>query len=226
MQDGSRLRCFVALDLSAAVRTALEELLGVLRPAVRDVRWVPAENLHMTLKFLGPIGTSRVADVRAVLDVVAGACEPFVVTVSNLGCFPSPRRPRVVWVGLDGAELRPLWIRLEAALADAGFPREARAFAAHVTLGRARGGGGADTLRDVLERHRQRTFGASRIEEIVLYRSELLPHGARYTPLHRVRLGAGAPAGDDGSGASMDDERSRKTPGPGLVSETLADVGE
>lgn len=127
--------------------------------------------------------------------MLAGAAEvaPFDVGLRGLGGFPSPARPRVIWAGLgDGvAAAAALARRVDGALATLGFPREARAFSAHVTLGRVR----APRLNRPLARALAGggDLGRQRVDRLVLMRSELSPRGARYTALAEALLGPGAP---------------------------------
>ncbi len=191
-REEAGVRCFVAVDLAPAVRAQIEELVAGLRKCGADVRWVPAANLHVTLRFLGSVPARLLTSVRQVLERTGGDTAPFDLVVRGLGAFPNPRRARVVWVGLESVALPPLARRLDAALAEEGFAPDARAFTPHVTIGRVRGPRGWDRVLGRMERYVRHPFGDTRIEEVVLYRSELAPQGARYTPLARVRLGGRA----------------------------------
>ena len=109
-------------------------------PVEGNVRWVPAENIHITLKFLGEVSKEKAAEVGGVLEEVSSGYEPFRVEPSGFGAFPSERKARVVWAGVgEGAEtLRAVAGRLEASLEELGFEREKRGYTPHITLGRAR----------------------------------------------------------------------------------------
>jgi 2'-5' RNA ligase len=154
---------------------------------------VRAENLHVTLRFLGSVEEGALPDVREALEEAAEGTAPFTVTLGGLGGFPSPRAPRVIWAGVatGGEALAALYGRLETALARRAIPPEERPFHAHVTLGRAREPRGAGALGTVLEERRE-AFGEVVVDAIHLMRSELDPSGARYSVLARVPLGGGA----------------------------------
>src|SRR5262245_29760731 len=100
----TRLRTFIALELEKGVRDRLVSLQETFARTGADVKWTEADNLHMTLLFLGEVDEREVIDVcRAVTDV-GRELSPFTMSVETVGCFPNLRRPRVVWVGVrEGA---------------------------------------------------------------------------------------------------------------------------
>lgn len=168
-----------------AVQFTLKRAFGPRDP----VKWVPAHQFHFTLKFFGdiaPEASRRAADTLAQVAAETGA---FTLEVAGLGAFPDTGRPSVLWSGLgEGkADLMALAGRVEAAMAQAGFPREARRFKPHLTLGRVREGAlvppaVVEALQEV------RPYGSWRVERLVLMRSDLLPAGPKYTVVHEARL--------------------------------------
>jgi len=157
------------------------------------VSWVAVPNLHLTLKFLGGVEPDRLEAVAAALADVAPARPAFELVMRGLGAFPSPTRPRVVWAGVrDGAEVVQLASAVEEALAGLGFPPEGRPFSSHVTLGRVREPQRDPALTAGLAEGAGREFGAFRVDQVALMRSDLSPRGARYTALGSWALGVGA----------------------------------
>jgi RNA 2',3'-cyclic 3'-phosphodiesterase len=150
-------------------------------------------NLHVTLKFLGQTEAARVEPIAEAISTVAARTPPFELAVRGLGAFPTPARPRIVWVGLEpAAPLAALAADLDATLGTLGIPRESRPFAAHVTLGRMREGRRNAALADALARPVE--CGRLPVTRVSLMRSELHPRGARYTELTSVVLaGAASP---------------------------------
>lgn len=192
------LRCFAAVEVSApAVRRELEAAQFGLKRAFgpRDpVKWVPSHQFHFTLKFFGDLEEAAAHTAAAVLDRIAAGLTPLTLEVAGLGAFPSSDRPSVIWcgVGAGKAELVAMAVQVEKAMAEAGFAPEGRPFRPHLTLGRVRQGAlvppaVAQALRS------GRSYGSWRVERLVLLRSELLPSGPRYTPLHLAALGSGGP---------------------------------
>jgi len=190
-------RAFVAVEIPAPLRARCAEVARRLSGAAGRVSWVKEENLHLTLKFLGEAEPRRIDRMLESLVHKAAKVEPFEAGLAGLGCFPSPRKARVIWIGVsEGAEaLRDLAARVDGAAGKAGFERESRAFSPHLTLGRvrmsspARGPAGGEDLGTVLAREDPGLLGRFPVTEAVLVRSRLGPGGSVYTPLHRIALG-------------------------------------
>jgi 2'-5' RNA ligase len=184
--ETARIRSFVAVDLEAPVVAALQTLQAELAAVKADVRWVRPAGLHVTLKFLGAVEASVLERVRAGLVEVARCQTPLFLRVRGLGAFPSLRRPRVLWVGLDGAGLVELAAQVDERLAPLGFAREKRPFTPHVTLGRVNGLRGWPRVEEVFKAHLADDFGASAVGAMTVYRSTLRPDGAVYTALWTI----------------------------------------
>ena len=168
---------------------AIGEARGQLEGCMKGIRWVAQENLHFTLKFLGSVATEKVPLILRALEEALRSVPCFSLTGKGIGVFPNIKRPRVLWIGLEGEELHRIAERGESSLEPLGFPREDRDFAPHLTVGRWRYPGvRPEALRDQIEKWRQHHFGQSRIDEVVLFQSDLKPTGAVYSPLGTMRL--------------------------------------
>ncbi len=187
------LRLFWALDLPPGVRQSLEEVQGRLKKTKADVRWVRPAGIHLTLKFLGQVAAERVAELAAAVSPAALECPVLKLWPASAGCFPRLKSPRVVWLGLDGdvAALEDLARRIEAVHEPLGFAREGRPFSPHLTLGRVKSGRGRAALIEAVAGLNNYQGPAFKAEELILFRSELKPDGAVYTPLERAALGGG-----------------------------------
>ncbi len=145
--------------------------------------------VHLTIKFLGDIEPSRVDPIAKALEQALKPFPRFTISAKGLGVFPGLRRPRVLWVGLEGSQLMKLAAKVEAALEPLGFAREERGFQPHLTIGRWRQFGSATKLlAEELERWKSYEFGASDVEAITLFQSELKPDGALHQPLHVIAM--------------------------------------
>lgn len=182
----------MAIPLEASVREALYEAAAPLRAAAPRLRWVPAERLHLTVKFLGDTEPAHVGPLVAALGEVAGRHRDVPLVLRGAGAFPTLRRPRVVWCGVDpDPRLELLQHDVEEACAAVGFPVEGRAFRPHVTLARVKvpadAGGGALA----------RAAGAFAFEDegtassLDLMESTLTREGATYRCLLAAPLRAG-----------------------------------
>lgn len=185
------MRLFVAVNLPPDIRERLAAEQDRLRRAQADVSWVRAENIHVTLKFLGETEEKRLDRIRPALFEVARGSAPFRIRVSGLGSFGG-RIPRVVWVGVpEGAEpLSRLAKDVEAATARLGFPKEKRGFTAHITLGRVRSPRNAEALLAALAEAETGPFGTVEVRQFELMQSELRPTGSVYTALDRYPFGS------------------------------------
>ncbi|HEY6001811.1 MAG TPA: RNA 2',3'-cyclic phosphodiesterase [Anaeromyxobacter sp.] len=189
-------RLFVALEPPEPVRRRLAALALELRRAAgraaEEIRWVPPENVHLTLQFLGAVPEERLSDVERAVRAAAAQARPLSLEVSGAGGFPNARRPRVVWAGIEGdvAALGALVAELGRRLAPLGFPPEDRPFSAHLTLGRAREGRGAPGIAVALASAREAGSAPWRATEVVLFESHLSPKGPRYEALAHAPLAA------------------------------------
>jgi 2'-5' RNA ligase len=179
------LRLFVAVDVPEDVRTEVESAVATIRERHPGARWVPTQNQHVTVKFLGATWPRLVERVTRALGDVASAHPAFETRVAELGAFPSARRARVLWVALEDPQehLARIAASLDEALAEE-FPPEKRAFTPHLTVARFRP---EVLLVDELEgtRLRSRPF---RIEDVILFRSHLRRPAPVYEALARFPL--------------------------------------
>jgi 2'-5' RNA ligase len=183
----------VAILLEDAVRDEIAAAIERLQPASRDVAWVNAGSIHLTVKFLGNVTRERIDPIVAALAGAVGGVGVFDATIRGLGAFPSLARPRVIWAGVtEGAgAMVEAARRVDEALATVGVPREARPFSPHATLGRVRRPGANPTLASALRAEEVCEFGRIHVSGIRLMRSELSPRGAQYTELATVALAKG-----------------------------------
>ena len=182
--DEPRLRSFIAIGLADPARTAVVKYLERLRATVGGVAWTRAENLHLTLKFLGDVAAERIPSLADRLRAVAAGTRPFTLRVVGVGVFPNLARPRALWVDVVSPALPPLVHAVEVACVAEGFEPERRPLHPHVTLGRIRAPSrrGASDLA-LLAADGSREFGVATVESVVLFRSELRSNGARHTAL-------------------------------------------
>ncbi|SPF40319.1 2'-5' RNA ligase [Syntrophobacter sp. SbD1] len=186
------IRSFIAIDLSDAARRQIEELTQALRKSDAQVGWVRIDGIHLTLKFLGNVVPELIEEIKPVLARLASQTGPIHIEPAGCGAFPTIKAPRVIWVGLRG-QIRPLAElaqRVEAEMAPLGFKPEDRPFKPHLTLGRVRGRARLQPLQQILLAHQDFTAQPFDAVEVVLYKSELRPDGARYTSLFKAPLSA------------------------------------
>jgi 2'-5' RNA ligase len=178
------VRAFIAIKIDPEVAQRIGAVQSKLDKNLGGIRWVKPENLHLTLKFLGPVSDEKVAPIAETLERALHSLARFSVSCRGLGVFPDIRRAKVLWVGLEGKPLSALAATTDDALATLGFAREKREFKPHLTIGRWRESAGRpDRLRRELETGKEQDFGPSQMNEVILFKSVLKPTGAVYTPL-------------------------------------------
>ena len=188
-----KIRTFIAVQLPEETRRRLAEIEKQLAASGADVKWVAEDSFHITLKFLGYVEPDRLDAVSQAVESSIKDIASFDAALSGVGTFPQSSRPRVVWVGITtgGEELKKLAERVEIALEDAGFAREAREFSPHVTVGRVRRGGSAgnlDGLCEIIERLREEHVGSFRVEGVAAMRSDLRATGPVYSRIADCKL--------------------------------------
>ncbi len=184
-------RVFCAVELPEAVREQLRDHITRLRAAVPDVAasWSRVENVHLTLKFFGNVDVERIDAISAAASRTVEEFSTFPIGIGGTGVFPRPSRPQVLWIGVSDltGKLSALHEKFDNETAD--FGKEDRAFRPHLTIARIRRPEGA---RRLAEAHLQMEFKPLEIKlnEVVVFRSELSPKGSRYTPLshHLIRV--------------------------------------
>ena len=185
------MRLFVAIELDDDVRAALVRIQDKLGRRCNGVRWIPASQIHLTMRFLGDVPDVGVPQVSQA--VAAGACsvQPFDFEVVGCGCFPPGGRPvRIVWAGVrepTGA-LDACVAAVEAQLERAGHPRERRPFSPHITIGRVREDRSGGTIREAVEAVELKPRAQS-IRSLTVMQSVLSPAGPTYTPVSKAALG-------------------------------------
>lgn len=187
------IRSFIALNLTADIHRQLDEIIQSLKQQTTIVRWVPSQNIHLTLKFLGDVSLANIETLQRVLAGEAARHAPFTFTVSGFGAFPNTRWPRVLWVGVQApAALTAAQHGIEAETQRLGYTGEERPFSPHLTLGRVSNNASpqeARRLSDALTQVKIGELGQVMVKSIVLYRSDLNSGGAAYTPLASFPLG-------------------------------------
>ena len=190
----NQLRAFIAIDLPQPLQESIAKQTSRLRQAMGDgfVRWIPPQNIHLTLKFLGTIAASHMEFLKQLLHQTADSLRPFDPQVGGIGSFPNSKLPRVLWAGIHApAELASLQKSIETGAARLGYEKEARPFSPHLTLGRVRPGVDPRNLQKIsatLNSIQIGNIGSARVDAIHLYKSELRPEGSVYTKLFSAPL--------------------------------------
>lgn len=190
----SLLRAFIAVEIPPDIHKAIESETALLRAKLDSslVRWVPTGNIHLTLKFLGDVSPANIEMLSQMLSVEVRQHDSFTIKFGGLGVFPNPRRPRVIWIGIQApAGLEALQHGIEAATATLGYPAEKRPFSPHLTIGRVKqktGSADIQRIRTSLEETKVSALGSAQVSAVHLFKSDLKPTGAVYSRLFSAPL--------------------------------------
>jgi RNA 2',3'-cyclic 3'-phosphodiesterase len=184
------LRCFIAIDIPEQIRQEIGGLIDILNKYDADVKWIPAANLHLTLKFLGSTPETLLPKINGSLSSAVASYEPFYIKIGDTGVFPNRKYPRICWIGIeDTGILKTLQSDIETSMKLFGFKTEDRAFNPHLTIGRVRSRQGMINVVNELDSYKGRTFGSVMVGNIKIMKSELHPEGPEYTCLYEVPFG-------------------------------------
>jgi 2'-5' RNA ligase len=185
-------RLFVAIELDDAVRSALVAEQRWLKQALPKgcIGWSRPELMHLTLRFLGDVADARLDELSSSLAEVVARHGSLALTCERLGCFPDLRFPRVVWAWVHGEGLEALQAEVSTAGESFAVGAPDKQFTGHITLGRTRRIRRSETERIAasVEGRVSRLFGKWTTKEVVLFRSELRPDGARHEAVARFPL--------------------------------------
>jgi 2'-5' RNA ligase len=183
-----KIRSFIAIELQQDLKVELAKLQSRLKIDRPRVKWVSPEGIHLTLKFLGDVDASRLAQVSQAMTEAVKGIKPFELTIGQLGVFPNPQKVQVVWVGLEGdlTTLDRLYRQLEDSMIKIGFPPENRGFKPHLTLARV----GDEALSEERKRFGDLVTACKadinftlKASGLSLMKSVLTPRGALYNRL-------------------------------------------
>jgi len=180
------IRTFIGVRFP--VLNFLQRVLSDLSSMGRAVKPVSADNLHVTLKFLGDTDPMLVPKIAATIDESIKELSMVEVQVMGMGAFPNIARPSVVWAGLQNAEvLADIKSQLDHRLEPLGFQPEKREFTPHLTLARVRSRP-PNELRSFILENQKAEFGYTTVRSVNLFQSELTPAGPKYSVLSSSAL--------------------------------------
>jgi RNA 2',3'-cyclic 3'-phosphodiesterase len=185
-------RTFIAIGIPRPMGREIAGLQTVLAPEITGCRWAESSPFHITLAFLGDVLNSDLAQLNESINAATDSIGPFEVALEGLGAFPSVARPRVIWVGVGGPNMKPLLDLQEAvvdAIAEIGFRPDDLKFHPHVTIGRIKPGRhGHCNLTRLVERYRGWSTESFAVEEVTTFSSTLGSGGPIYTPIGHAPL--------------------------------------
>ncbi|NQT97432.1 MAG: RNA 2',3'-cyclic phosphodiesterase [Candidatus Marinimicrobia bacterium] len=178
------LRTFIALSVPNQVRTVQDMLKTTIEAQRKVLKWVNPNSIHVTVKFNGPTPEDLIHRLNDRLNNLVAQFQPIKMQITGTGCFPTPSRPRVLWLGLEGdlKQLHGLVQQVHRVLEKFGFPDESKRFTPHVTIARIRyPQKNTPDISSYLQTKYEKIHLVT--DRIHLISSELLPGGPVYTNL-------------------------------------------
>lgn len=183
------MRCFIAIDLPEEIKRQIGNVINLAAPLSKDIKWVPYENIHMTLKFLGEVKEDTLPEIEQKLRDICSVHAPFSISVRGTGAFPNEKNPNVIWIGVDKSDrLKSLYLDIDNSLSEAGFEKESRKHSPHLTIGRVKNRKDILQVMNGLNEFKSKLFGNVDIVEVHLMKSILKPSGAEYSKVCSFRL--------------------------------------
>lgn len=185
------IRSFIAIPLSDEIAQAAKKMVLRLKDSGDGIKWVPTDNLHLTLKFLGDVYNTEIPKVCDVVKQIFHTRNPFELQFQGAGGLPSIERARVIHAGVTDPteQLTSIVSQLEIQLAKLGFKPEPRDYQPHLTLGRARARRANQDVIDRVAREHQTVLGTMVVEEVQVIASFLDKHGPTYQIMDSIDLG-------------------------------------
>jgi len=183
------LRTFIAVDFPPETLTKIAKIIGYFKTQtpMDALKWVSAENLHLTIKFIGDIPKDKLVQIRMIIKEALVDKLPFKIGIGGLGMYPNKNNPRVIWLGVTYDQtLRDIHHVLNHSLKNAGIEPDKRDYSPHITIARIRQRTQEETRQEIgatLSKFKVDSLGEIKINEIILYQSELTRKGPIYTPL-------------------------------------------
>ena len=186
-------RLFIAIEFSPEIIQGLTRVIQFYQQQnMNGVRWVHANNLHLTLRFLGDTSAIQSVEIQKLLQNECGRFSKFSLIVKGSGAFPSFKRPNILWVGIHADEtLFELQKNIECGCRQIGFKAEERPFSPHLTIGRLAQNASIEEqsqITDILKNNEVRSLGSCIIKHVILFKSDLTRSGPIYSPLGRYLL--------------------------------------
>lgn len=186
------MRTFIAVDFPPGMIKKIDKIIQYFKKHLpkKEIKWVSADKLHLTIKFMGELPEKKLPEVRSIIQDAVLTQPAFKIGIQGLGMYPNQNKPRVIWLGITGKEpLNALHRILDQVLEEAGIQPEHRKFSPHLTLARIRRGSNQETVREIgktLCQFKVDSLGQILVEHISFYKSTLTPKG----PIHTLLLKA------------------------------------
>jgi len=182
------MRLFFAIEFSEVIKETLHQKIDPYKRSFPEFKWIKKTSLHLTLKFIGETEDSFIPEIYKYLKDAFKNIQPFDLSTTQFGFFPSTKRARVFYLDLQkSVSLHNCYNIIEEQMNTLGIEKEKRRFQPHITLARIKNKSLSKDELDILYNENIPKMLIN-VQEVVLMQSELLSSGARYTPVQRFSL--------------------------------------
>jgi len=183
------MRLFVAIALDEAIRENLISIQESIQKYQPDAKLVEAENIHLTLRFLGEVSEDTLPQICGVLSII-NDYRCFEMELKNIGAFPSVKKPRVIWVGCEDSSftLKKIHQALESGFKAIGLQPDDKEFSAHITLARDKFPKADNNFEALVKKHADKSLGIQIVKQITLFQSTLTSNGPIYANIRDFKL--------------------------------------
>lgn len=187
---GNFIRCFIAIELCEAIKNLAQNIQKDFKKLDCDIKWVEPKNIHLTLKFLGDVGISKIDSIIASIKQTLENSSAFSTETAAIGAFPKINYPKVIWLGLKDEQkfIEGIYLSLENSLHEIGFSKEERGFSPHITIGRVRSNRNINLLSQKIIGYKAPEPIIQPINNVTLFKSTLTSNGPIYEILNVIKL--------------------------------------
>lgn len=179
------VRIFISIPIIP--EKELSELLNRVK-TLKNIRTVSADQIHITLCFIGDVDEKRIGDIEECVSKAVGGYTPSATNLKGAGVFPNRKSPRILWVGVESLislEKISSSLRNELKMKSVGF--DDKPFKAHITVGRV---SGTADLSEILREYEDVVFQSMIFDRVYIMKSVLSPSGAKHSTVGTVFLDA------------------------------------
>ena len=187
-EKSESVRSFLAIELDEELLPKILDVQDEFKKVNANIKYVPSQNMHFTLKFFGNIDLNMADDISNAVNKVIKNYSSFDLNIKNCGSFPNKNLIKVIWLGLEeGSPIVDLQKDLDKEFKKLGFKKE-RNFISHLTIGRVKSPKGKKEIRKTIERLEDIEIGKMAVSRICLKKSTLTPQGPIYEDIKVFEL--------------------------------------
>ena len=183
-----KIRAFIAIDIPVSQNVI--EFINELKKTQINAKIVETENMHLTLKFLGDTDEGLIDEIEKIIKSSIINIQPFEIILKNVGVFPNQNYIKVVWIGVENAELlKKIAETIDSNLNNLGYEKEKRSFSLHLTIARIKSAKNKERLIQLINKYENTEFQKIKVNKIILKKSFLTPKGPIYSNLKEIEIG-------------------------------------